>query len=218
MVVNHPQLQALVRLHIAAGHSLMIRGEPGIGKTEAIDQCAVAEARRLNLELVVWNNLTTDQKRHYQMDADARRKSYFLSMIDLLAKLPEDLGGLPKTNNDFMEWIPDLQFWVLSQPEVHGLAFFDELMQAQQAVQKPVANVFLKGVLGTTKLSTNVAVMAASNRKEDRCGVIDMLEHLKNRMSHVELAVPTSQEWVDAVLYPYSSDTNAIYFQGFEIH
>jgi hypothetical protein len=210
MIVNHRQLQELLQLHIKTGQSLMIRGEPGIGKTEAVEAAAATEAKRLNLKLVNWNMLTTADKRHYQMDAEARRSSYFLSMVDLLSKLPEDLGGLPQTTNDYMEWVPDLQFWVLSQPETHGLCFFDELMQAQQAVQKPVANVFLKKVLGTTKLSDHVSVMAASNRKEDRCGVIDMLEHLKNRMSHIDLASPTAQNWVDDYALPQDLDTRCI--------
>jgi hypothetical protein len=83
-------------------------------------------------------------------------------------------------------------------------------------VQKPVANVFLKKVLGTTKLSDNVAVMAASNRKEDRCGVIDMLEHLKNRMSHVDLAAPSAQQWVDDYALPQQLDSRVTSFMMFK--
>ena len=196
MKVNHEDMRRLMLLHINKGESLMVRGEPGIGKTEGVEDMAAYMAKKLDKKLVVWSKLSQQDKSEFYFKKELRETSYFLSLIDLLAKLPEDLGGLPRSREDFMEWIPDLQFWVLSQPEVHGLAFFDELLQAQQAVQKPVANMFLRGMLGTLKVSDNVAVVGASNRKQDKCGVIDMLEHLKNRMGHVELGVPTADQWV----------------------
>lgn len=197
MQVNHNELMWLLKLHIDRNEALMIRGDIGIGKTMSVTELARQEAKRLGKELVIWDRLTTERKHEFYYQRKLREQSYILSLIDLLSKLPEDMSGLPRSREHFMEWVPDLQFWVLAQPETHGLAFFDEVLQAQQAVQKTIANVFLENMLGTLKLSDNISVVAASNRKEDKCGVIDMLEHLKNRMSHVELAPPTTDAWLE---------------------
>ena len=214
--VNHNKLRHLIKRHIETGTSLMVRGEPGIGKTEAINQVAYDEAKRLNLTPVLWNELSTREMESFYYDKEKRDKSYFLSIIDLLSKLPEDISGLPKSKEDFIQWQPDLQFWVLSQPGVHGIAFFDELLQAQQAIQKPVASAFLNKMMGSLKLSDNVNVFAASNRKEDKCGIIEMLEHLKNRMGHVELMTPTAKEWCENWAAPHGIDPRIISFVMFK--
>lgn len=194
-VINHAELRRILNLHLDKGLSIMIRGEPGIGKTRAVEDIAGERAKREGRKLVIWSELTQNEQEDFHKDRKKREESYILSLIDLLTKLPEDLSGLPKMHDQFIRWLPDIQFWTLAQPEVKGIAFFDEFMQAQQAIQKPVANLFLKNMLGTLKLSQGVGIIAASNRKEDRCGVIDMLEHLKNRMSHVQLKVPSIKEW-----------------------
>ena len=214
--VNHNTLRHLIKRHIETGTSLMVRGEPGVGKTEMIFQVAAEEAKRLDRKLVVWNELTTADKESFYYDIDKRKATYFLSVVDLLSKLPEDISGLPKSKEDFIQWLPDLQFWMLSQPEVHGIAFFDELLQAQQAIQKPVAGAFLNKLMGTLKLSDNVNVFAASNRKEDKCGIIEMLEHLKNRMGHVELLTPTAKEWAENWAAPNDIDPRIISFVMFK--
>jgi hypothetical protein len=214
--VTHKELMGLIKLHIKSGNSLMVRGEPGIGKTDVFRQVAAEEARRLGKNLIVWNALSNTERLEFYNSMEMRRTSYVLSVIDLLSKLPEDISGLPKSGEEYIQWLPDLQFWALSQPEVHGMAFFDELLQAQQAIQKPVAGAFLDKMMGTIKLSRNVSVFAASNRKEDRCGIIEMLEHLKNRMGHVELATPSAKDWCDNWAIPRNIDPRIVSFVMFK--
>jgi len=121
---------------------------------------------------------------------------YLLALFDTLNKLPEDTCGIPMPNNGFVEWKPPLLFWVLSRPGAAGVLFLDELLQAQQMVQKPLADLFLNKQISDIRLSVDVDIVAASNEQHDKCGTTEMLPHMKNRMSHVVLLPPEAKGWV----------------------
>ena len=198
--VTHRQLRRLLEISAALNEPLMIRGAPGIGKSDHVEAFARDMAARRGLVFVNWAMLHEKERMEYYGSEEKRRGAYFLFLVDLLTKLPEDLVGLPRFMSDYVQWTPDIMVRMMMFPEVAGIAFFDELAQSQQAVQKPVANMFLNGILGTLKLSDGLLKLAASNRQEDRCGVFEMLEHMKNRMGHCTLQVPSTEEWVEWAL------------------
>ena len=194
--VNHEQLFEIMKITLNAGHSLMIRGGVGIGKTYTVEEYARYKARKMERKFVNWLDLSKGEREELAHNPERLKETYILALFDTLNKLPEDTGGVPVPVNGFIEWKPPMLFWVLSQQGAAGVLFLDEVLQAELAVQKPLADLFLNKQISDLRMAKDVAVVAASNRRTDKCGVIEMLEHAKNRAGHVELIPPTASEWV----------------------
>jgi hypothetical protein len=185
----------------------MIRGGVGIGKTYSVEAYARQEAKRLKRYFITWIDMPREDR--YELahnkpifrtingeKAELYLKDlYILALFDTLNKMPEDTAGIPMPNNGFVEWKIPLMFWILSKEDAAGVLFMDEFLQAQQMVQKPLADVFLNKQISDSRLSKNVGVIAASNEKHDKCGTIEMLEHAKNRVGHYILLPPDAASW-----------------------
>jgi len=196
--VNHQELMKLALKTTRANQSLMIRGGVGLGKTDSVTELAHIEAKRLDRELLVWVDLEHDVRVRLAEDDEFLKKHYLLCVFDTLNKLPEDMGGIPVPQaGGWVEWVPPMLFKILSKKNAAGVLFLDEFMQAPQAMQKTCADTFLNGQIADSRLSRKVAVIAASNERHDKCGVIELLEHVKNRMGHCVLLPPSARQWVD---------------------
>lgn len=115
-----------------------------------------------------------------------------LSLIDLRATLldPVDLRGLPRLSKDTAVWCPP-GFLPRSGS---GVLFLDELGQAAPAVQAACLQLTLDRRLGEYELPPGWAVVAASNRTQDRAGGSRMISPLLNRFIHVDLD-PDLEDW-----------------------
>ncbi len=247
--VTHPELIDLMAHNLPMGHSLMIRGGVGIGKTWTVEAYARMRAKETGRIFLDWKRLPKDERMalahgeevvryvhdelgHVVMvdkdgktlkrvekngtiayvDKDGkpatdfkekvdlkytRHTAYIFAVFDTLNKLPEDTAGIPVPVNGFIEWKPSCLFFVLAQPGAAGLLFLDEFMQAQQSVQKPLADLFLNKQISDMFLQDEVGIVAASNEDHDKCGTIRLLEHMKNRMAHCILQPPTPSEWCE---------------------
>jgi hypothetical protein len=78
-----------------------------------------------------------------------------------------------------------------------GILFFDEFGQAEIDVQKPTGQLLLEGRIGEYYLGDGWARWAASNRMEDRSGVVKPLAFLQNRRKIIEIepAYPPFEDW-----------------------
>lgn len=195
--VNHKQLQELMWHILGVCHSLIIRGGVGIGKTYGVYLYAQLMANKMNRKLVVWKECSNEFRKKLAHEQEFREQHYIMAVFDTLNKLPEDTAGIPMPVNGFIDWKPPMLMYILAQPGASGVLFLDELMQAQQAVQKPLADLFLNKQIGDLVLQKEVGVVAASNALTDKCGVIQMLEHQKNRLAHCTLEPPTANEWCE---------------------
>ena len=70
-----------------------------------------------------------------------------------------------------------------------GVLFLDELAQAPPLVQAACLQLVLDRRLGEYELPAGWAVMAASNRQEDRAGTHRLISPLLNRFVHLDLEV-----------------------------
>lgn len=68
-----------------------------------------------------------------------------------------------------------------------GLVFLDELMQATQDVLKPVARFINERKIGNYELPPGWGIIAASNRAEDKSGVVRGMSFLTNRYMRVDI-------------------------------
>jgi MoxR-like ATPase len=104
---------------------------------------------------------------------------------------PSDVKGLPFQNADgYMEWEPDIMFMVLSNPEIHGFLFFDELNQAVSTVQNAAYKLIHDRCCGDIEFSPGVMIVAAGNRMGDGGNSFAMAPALANRFTHYELSPP----------------------------
>lgn len=69
----------------------------------------------------------------------------------------------------------------------YGFVFLDEVMQATHDVLKPVARFVHERRIGEHKLAPGWGVLAASNRTEDKSGVVRGLSFLTNRQLIVDI-------------------------------
>lgn len=121
-----------------------------------------------------------------------------LEVRDLRAVLldPVDLRGLPALNGDRQaHWCPPA--FLPHDPHSRGVLFLDELAQAPPLVQAGCLQLTLDRRLGEYVLPNGWAVVAASNRQEDRAGAHRLITPLLNRFVHLDLEVSHEdwQEW-----------------------
>lgn len=77
-----------------------------------------------------------------------------------------------------------------------GVLFFDELGQSEIEVQKPLGQVMLDKRMGEYRIPPGWVVWAASNRLEDRSGVVKTLAFLQNRRKTINIE-PSYAAWED---------------------
>lgn len=170
-----PTLAKLYQRQVETGErfSVELVSGPGLGKSMAIDQTAVAIQNLLKLP-------------------DFTTKKFFLSTVEA----PDVRGyGLPDMENRTMYFTAAP--WMPSETDSdYGFVFLDEFRQSGHDVQKPAAELLNAGSVGDSQLPITYMVVAASNREEDRSGVQRSLAFIENR--RIQLRVePHLDSWVE---------------------
>ena len=173
---------SLYQRQLATGRrfSIELQAGPGIGKSEAVGQ------------------LPQMMKKVLGAETDFAVRPFFLSTLEQ----PDVRGfGLPTKDKDgtpimtFTQapWMPRA-----GDPK-HGIIFLDEFRQAGHDVQKPAAELLLKGRVGESELPITYMVVAASNREKDRSGVQRELAFISNRRMLVEIQpnLPAWLKWAE---------------------
>lgn len=161
--MNPDQASAFAEAVTGMGRTPYLVGPPGIGKTDCVHQMGA----RLNMPVVV----------------------RMLAQFD-----PSDFVGLPHIFNDAAGRartkfaIPES--FTFDQPVI---LFLDEFAQADIAVQRAASEIILNHTFGGIPLAKGTRVVAASNRKQDRAGVSEVLGHNKSRMMTVHVGVDPTQ-------------------------
>lgn len=120
---------------------------------------------------------------------------------------PSDLRGLPKVDNGETKWLPPN--WLPRDGK--GILFFDELNLSVPCIQASCYQLILDRRLGDYILPDGWVVISAGNRLEDKANVFEMPSPLANRFLHVELGVPSINDW-SSWAYENKIDTRIIAF------
>ncbi|MCB5182213.1 AAA family ATPase [Streptomyces antimicrobicus] len=153
----HPQLEALA-LAVTANQPVLLWGEPGIGKSAALQQLAAGLG--IPLETVI---------------ASVHEPSDF-------AGLPV-VGDDPATTGVPMA-PPD---WAVRLARTgQGLLFFDELSSAPPAVQAALLRVVLERRVGSLQLPESVRIVAAANPPASAADGWHLSPPLANRFVHLD--------------------------------
>lgn len=153
------------------------RGQPGCGKTDLVNLAAreiEAGLRRQGID--------SPEMGVFEMHLAS------MSEVDVRGYLiPTDAGDAKFT-------LPVFASYVKQHPR--GILFLDEFPQASHEVQKAVAPLLLEGRIGEYKLPRSWMVVAAGNREQDNSGVNNLLGHVVNRLSIIDVRPPEVDDWL----------------------
>jgi hypothetical protein len=153
------QLEALT-LAVAADLPVLLWGEPGIGKTAALNQ--LADALDLPLTTVI---------------ASVHEPSDFAG-LPVIGADPA-VHGVPMAPPD----------WAVRLVKAgHGLLFLDELSTAPPAVQAALLRVVLERRIGALTLPPGVRIVAAANPRSSAADGWELSAPLANRFVHLQWA------------------------------
>jgi hypothetical protein len=151
------QLEALT-LAVSADLPVLLWGEPGIGKTAALNQ--LADALELPLTTVI---------------ASVHEPSDF-SGLPVVGDDPA-VQGVPMAPPD----------WAVRLVRAgHGLLFLDELSTAPPAVQAALLRVVLERRVGALRLPPGVRIVAAANPRSSAADGWELSPPLANRFVHLQ--------------------------------
>ena len=144
--------------------SVMLWGQPGVGKSQAIKQIA--------------NRIT-----------ESTKKRVVVNDVRLLLFNPIDLRGIPvadKEKNNAI-WLKPYIFQMSDDKDVINILFLDEITAAPQSVQAAAYQITLDRTIGEHKLPPNTIVISAGNRISDKSVANKMPKALANRLLHFEI-------------------------------
>lgn len=181
MEVNHQKLKWVIKKMYEKKLPLYIWGSMGIGKSRIVRETAMEIAKEKGLKF-----------------SDSEFGEDIFTLLDKRmseTKDPSELKGLPFPNSDRTKtsWLPTEDFPDYGQ----GIMFLDELNLAIPIVQSACYELILDRKLGNKKLPDGFLVIGAGNLSTDQANTFDMAKPLANRFNHVELRVPTTDEWIN---------------------
>lgn len=145
--------------------SVMLWGQPGVGKSQAIHQIA----KKIEMETY---------------------KKVNICEVRLLLFNPIDLRGIPVANEDktLAVWLKPKIFQMDNSSNVINILFLDEISAAPQSVQSAAYQITLDRTVGEHKLPDNCIVIAAGNRVSDKSVAYKMPKALANRLMHFDIS------------------------------
>ena len=149
-----------------ARQNVLLKGHPGVGKTDMVKQAAEG----IGFDLSISHPVTADPTDYKGMPAILKTgRAEFLPFGDL-RKLME-----------------------ATRPMVF---FLDDLGQAAPSVQAAAMQLLLAREINGQKISDHVTFAAATNYKSDKAGVSGILEPVKSRFATILGVAPSADDWV----------------------
>lgn len=176
------QLTSFLINAIPYGFTILLKGKPGIGKSDIIESTVSA----LSAELAVMHPSISDP-------TDFKGQPYALNDSEATFLPYDDLKKLMDATSPLV-------------------CFIDDLGQASPSVQAALMQLLLKREIGGKPISKFVTFVAATNSKEDKAAVSGILEPVKSRFNTIiELEVDTD-DWVSWALGVGNMPTELIAF------
>jgi len=171
------QLQSTIAYAIKHKLPILVKGAPGTGKSDIIAQACTAAGA----ELIISHPVVSD---------------------------PTDYKGLPfpvkdKEEATFLPFGDLLRLIKANKPTVF---FLDDLGQAPMSVQASCMQLILARRINGHRVSEHVVFLAATNRRQDKAGVMGILEPVKSRFAAIVELEVNVDDWVD---WAYKEDMPA---------
>ena len=162
------QLKEAVKFAIKHKYPLLLKGAPGIGKTDIVTQSCL----ETNTDLIISHPVVSDPTdfKGLPFPVKGENKATFLPFGDLLR---------------------------LIEAEKPTVFFLDDLGQASSSVQASAMQLLLARRINGHKVSDHVIFLAATNRRQDRAAVQGILEPVKSRFASILELEVNVDDWVD---------------------
>ena len=186
--------------------SLLIFGDPGIGKSSKVVQYGQRAAKEKGKEFINWRNAPQDRKdavlAEILNERNAISKYFIIWDLRGIQLQPEDLQGIPDISDKspFLKTKQPLWVWLFSLGEADGILFLDEMNQASEQMLNAMFEVTLDRSAGGTTFSNQMAIIAAGNLGEE-FGNNPIPPALMDRFTAGTLVLDPDQ-WLD---YAYSA-------------
>ncbi len=162
------QLKETIKFSINNKYPLLIKGAPGIGKTDIVAQACLETGTELIVSHPVVSDPTDFKGLPFPNKEGTAAK--FLPFGDLLRLIKAD------------------------RPTVF---FLDDLGQASSSVQAAAMQLLLARRINGHKVSDKVIFLAATNRRQDRAAVQGILEPVKSRFAAILELEVNIDDWVE---------------------
>lgn len=129
----------------------------------------------------------------------AKRNGVGFFDVRLAIKDTVDLTGVPYIKDGRTHFAPP--GW-MPGPDFVGYLFFDEWAQALLPTQNAAGNIIYDRCVGSYIVPEGAVIVLASNRLEDRAGVIEPPQNLNNRVFHI----PVEPHFDDLAAYWTGAD------------
>lgn len=194
-----------------------LEGDPGIGKT-AIHYTIYAEFRRYDNDDIkaarYWRSddgqiSLTNIKGWEEID-NIRDPNGFTHFVAYVAPEREPTDwGLPMPNNerDAISMLPLIDFKYV--PTDRPYIFLDEIDKANNMMQNVLGRVMHEQKVGSIEFPKGTFVGAAGNKITNRAGGFTANTHIKNRRTHIPVAV-SAKEWIEDVGIPFDLHASVV--------
>jgi hypothetical protein len=162
------ELSKAIQFAIANKMPILIKGSPGIGKSDIVEQAC----RNANAELIVSHPVVSDP-------TDFKGLPF------------------PNKNGESATFLPFGDLLKLINADKPTVFFLDDLGQAPSSVQASCMQLILARRINGHKVSEHVIFLAATNRRQDKAGVTGILEPVKSRFAAIVELEVNVQDWVD---------------------
>lgn len=166
LTMRPSELSALLAKTIPAGFPILIKGGPGIGKSDVVAEAADACGANLQIHHPVIED-PTDPKGMPCYDSKSGEAKFV------------PFGNLKN----------------LMTTKTRMVCFIDDLGQAAPLMQAAYMQIILARQIGGHKISDKVTFVAATNRREDKAGVSGIIEPLKSRFASIVELAPNLDDW-----------------------
>lgn len=215
MEINHATLRKLIKRSFEVKQPLFISGATGIGKSEAVRTVFQEIAKEKERTFVEWSKLLEEDKISFMRD-EGKLKDYLILVDDRVSlKDSTDNKGIPKLDHEYLKWVKTLIMNLSTKKDAMIIYFKDELNLATPSVMAAEYSIILDRALDDLSFAEDVYVLAAGNRQSDKANVFEIPPPLKNRFSHITLAIPTVEEWT-AYALKHNVDERIIGFLNFQ--
>jgi MoxR-like ATPase len=165
------KLYNLLSKCVTNGYSVMVKGMPGCGKTDIINQVA----NDIDYDVILSTPVVDSPIDYKGMGAINRNKSGKAISASFVP-----FGNLAQCVN-------------AKRPTIY---FIDDLGQAPPAVQAAAMQLILGRKINGQKVSDQVVFLAATNRRQDRAGVSGILEPVKSRFKTIVQLDVDPNDWI----------------------
>lgn len=159
------QLQNLLEHMLPARENVLIKGAPGIGKSDIV----AAAAAKVGYDLIISHPVISDPVDYKGLP------------------LPDGHGGA--------DFVPFGELKALINADKPTAYFLDDLGQAPPLVQAAAMQLLLARQINGMPVSPFVSFVAATNRKQDKAAVSGILEPVKSRFATIVELEANTEEW-----------------------